>query len=72
MEERQGEPITLFRLHVYSRERERIIERESQKEEEERKKERRVRSWMKRDDRERESQKEEEERKKSKKLDEER
>ena len=43
MEERQGEPITLFRLHVYSR--------ESQKEE--KKKERRVRSLVKRDERER-------------------
>ena len=38
MEERQGEPITLFRPHVYSREREREFrEKESQKEEERKK-----------------------------------
>ena len=49
MEERQGEPITLFRLHVYSRERE-----NHKKKKKERKKDRRVRSMMKRDE-ERES-----------------
>ena len=46
MEERQGEPITLFCLHVYSRER----ENHKKKKKKERKKDRRVRSLMKRDE----------------------